>query len=661
MQRADHKLITFILYGLGFFLFWEWLRPLPVITETANMDIFIAYAAFAFLLSYLQLPFWITSPAKILALLYALHSLFFPGSPWEREWIVYLFKDTVNNTVLLFSANWPALTDLYRSLLFFILLWLVSYLMHYWLIQARKVFLFFIVTVLYVTILDTFTLYDASAAIVRTVIIGFVLLGLLRFYQIQEQEKVASARGRFPLSWAAALAVILAVTTLVGFAAPKVGPQWPDPVPFIKSTATKYGGGYGGGQVIRRIGYDTNDSRLGGPFVHNDSPVFTVATEERRYWRVETKSIYTGKGWEAPQSDQTVKLLLHHDSAPALYNPGVKTKEAWASVTLAEGRFFPQLVYGGELTGAEIPNDVQLKMNVKTEKIQMVRNGENISLPAYDITYQIPEFSLEQLKDPPEPPVESIKASYTQLPDSLPERVRRLTEKITAEADNRYEKVKAVEQYFLSNGFVYDTEHVAVPGEDEDYVAQFLFDTKRGYCDNFSTSMAVMLRTIGIPTRWVKGFTPGNYQESLPNGASLYEVTNANAHSWVEVYFPGSGWVPFEPTIGFSDIANVFRDYDSESTDSPDTETAEQNRPVHQPPKGPDQAPKTSAGGGGGSSSGWLNGWLTPSTAAFAGFLLLLMIAFFIYRTRARWLPGVLRLRFRNKSGDGVLLDAYEL
>ena len=73
---------------------------------------------------------------------------------------------------------------------------------------------------------------------------------------------------------------------------------------------------------------------------------------------------------------------------------------------------------------------------------------------------------------------------------------------------------------------------------------QFLFETKIGYCDNFSTSMVVMLRSLGIPARWVKGFAPGEIvqrEDSIP----VYEVTNNNAHSWVEAYFPNVGWMHF--------------------------------------------------------------------------------------------------------------------
>src|SRR5699024_777733 len=100
---------------------------------------------------------------------------------------------------------------------------------------------------------------------------------------------------------------------------------------------------------------------------------------------------------------------------------------------------------------------------------------------------------------------------YTQLPAQLPERVAELAEDIVASYDNRYDQTKAIEKYFRSDdhGFVYQLNDVPVPQSGEDYVDQFLFDTKAGYCDNFSTSMVVMLRTLDIPARWVKGFTSG--------------------------------------------------------------------------------------------------------------------------------------------------------
>ncbi|MBH9787471.1 transglutaminase, partial [Clostridioides difficile] len=104
--------------------------------------------------------------------------------------------------------------------------------------------------------------------------------------------------------------------------------------------------------------------------------------------------------------------------------------------------------------------------------------------------------------------------------------------------------------------------------------------TKVGYCDNFSTSMVVLLRSVGIPARWVKGFAPGT-AGPVSDGLREYRITNDNAHSWVEAFIPGTGWMEFEPTIGFSGNVNI--DYDIPLDASDEEEVAQPERKPEQP------------------------------------------------------------------------------
>ncbi|MFK4998498.1 hypothetical protein ACI2OX_17750 [Bacillus sp. N9] len=97
------------------------------------------------------------------------------------EWLPILVADGLENGRRIWVGNWYNLTDLTRSLLFFILLWLMAYLLRYWLILRKKVFVFYLITILYVTVLDTFTVYNGKYAIVRLFMIGFALLGMLFF------------------------------------------------------------------------------------------------------------------------------------------------------------------------------------------------------------------------------------------------------------------------------------------------------------------------------------------------------------------------------------------------------------------------------------------------------------------------------------------------
>ena len=149
-----------------------------------------------------------------------------------------------------------------------------------------------------------------------------------------------------------------------------------------------------------------------------------------------------------------------------------------------------------------------------------------------------------------------IAGEYLQLPAALPRSIRSIAEQVTANRLTPYAKAVAIEQY-LSNTYTYSLEKPTHPSRNEDFVSHFLFVDRTGYCDHFSTSMVVMLRSVGVPARWVKGFAPGTLQTSS-DGDGLQEVMvrNQDAHSWVEVYFPSMGWVPFEPTPGFSGISS---------------------------------------------------------------------------------------------------------
>ena len=91
--------------------------------------------------------------------------------------------------------------------------------------------------------------------------------------------------------------------------------------------------------------------------------------------------------------------------------------------------------------------------------------------------------------------------------------------------------------------------------------------------------MVVMLRSIDIPARWVKGFAPGEYQLD-DEGERVYQITNNEAHSWVEAYLPGIGWMPFEPTIGFSNLTDIDYDIELDGNDPQAPEMNEQEQPA---------------------------------------------------------------------------------
>jgi protein-glutamine gamma-glutamyltransferase len=133
-----------------------------------------------------------------------------------------------------------------------------------------------------------------------------------------------------------------------------------------------------------------------------------------------------------------------------------------------------------------------------------------------------------------------LAALYLRLP-ALDPRVPRLAAQITSSAGNDFDKAAAVENY-LRTRFGYTLE--LPPTAVKDPIANFLFERKRGHCEYFASAMAVMVRTLGIPSRVVTGFRSDEFNDLTGN----YVVRAKDAHAWVEAYFPGSGWHTFDPT-----------------------------------------------------------------------------------------------------------------
>jgi transglutaminase-like putative cysteine protease len=132
---------------------------------------------------------------------------------------------------------------------------------------------------------------------------------------------------------------------------------------------------------------------------------------------------------------------------------------------------------------------------------------------------------------------------YTQLPPELPQRVRDLADQITVDATTPYDKARAIEEYLKT--LTYNLE-IDPPPYDADGVDYFLFEQKEGYSEYFGSAMTVLLRTQGIPARLVTGYTVG---DKLPDH-DVYVVKDSHSHAWSEVFFPGYGWISFEPTPG---------------------------------------------------------------------------------------------------------------
>jgi len=159
--------------------------------------------------------------------------------------------------------------------------------------------------------------------------------------------------------------------------------------------------------------------------------------------------------------------------------------------------------------------------------------------PVYTATSPASPPSAEQLRADARGFTPSDR-HYLQLPPRLDERIVALSDSLTAGLDNRYDQVMAVQRWLHTFG--YTRMLPATAGEAT--LDHFLFERRAGHCEYFSTAMVVMLRTLGIHARNVNGFLGGQWSQF----GDYLVVTQNEAHSWVEVWFPGYGWVTFDPT-----------------------------------------------------------------------------------------------------------------
>lgn len=151
---------------------------------------------------------------------------------------------------------------------------------------------------------------------------------------------------------------------------------------------------------------------------------------------------------------------------------------------------------------------------------------------------------------PPEPLDSLERSRYLTLPRQLPDRVVQLGRDWTRGARSPRESAERVERH-LRQEYSYDLDSPS--GAAKNPLDHFLFESRRGHCEFYSTAMAVLLRGVGVPTRNVTGFVGGTFNRF----GRFYAVRQGDAHSWVEVYLDGTGWTLFDPTPPASAVPQV--------------------------------------------------------------------------------------------------------
>lgn len=301
---------------------------------------------------------------------------------------------------------------------------------------------------------------------------------------------------------------------------------------------------------------------LGGARNVGDSLIFHVSAIRGRYWRAVVYDTYTGRQWLST-AEEEANLEAGESVALAAWQLREPLTQTVTLLAPSSGMIFaaPDIlsvnlpVAAGMRSLPETTSDGAPAFEITSARSRQGLEA-NDSYTVVSAQTLITEKALNEAS--PEYP-ESILQQYLQLPENFSERVAADAAAITAERVTTYDKVRAVETYLRS--FTYN-DNIEAPPPDRDPVEYFLYDIREGYCDYYATSMVVMLRSLGIPARAVSGYAEGRYDEE----SRLYYITERDAHTWVEVYFSGLGWIEFEPTAGETQLN---RPSGADSADNP--------------------------------------------------------------------------------------------
>ncbi len=247
------------------------------------------------------------------------------------------------------------------------------------------------------------------------------------------------------------------------------------------------------------------------------------------YWRSFTYDIYTLHGWSSSATDQSQyqpDQPIQHSQLP----DHLLIQEFMSPVPGGDG-----IIYAaGEPVSVDILSSAAWRSSGDLFGLQAGSNG-------YQIQSLIPRVAEESLQAAGQTYPSWVAQRYLALPAEVPTRVKQLAIQLTATEPTPYDRAHAIEQYLRSYPYTLD---VTRPPSNQDLADYFLFDLRKGYCDYYASAMVVLSRAAGIPARLAIGYASGTYNLN----SKRFLVTQADAHSWVEVYFPGIGWVPFEPT-----------------------------------------------------------------------------------------------------------------
>ena len=275
--------------------------------------------------------------------------------------------------------------------------------------------------------------------------------------------------------------------------------------------------------------------------------------EGRFYWLSRVYNVYQEGDWKLtfgekmefdpdlgdfplPQyQGREVIEVTFQPKLPAIHRLSVPSHPIWTNRTV-------------EAEVLTLPDETVDILTITTQKA--IFNGES-----YDTRASVAIPTADELRAASDVLPDWVVANYLLLPEDTTVRTKELAFQITQDEETTYDKALAITSWLRRN-IEYSRETLPPP-PDVERIDWFLFDYKVGFCNWYASAEVIMLRSIGIPARLAVGFARGNYEQEKGNDEQeegYYEVRGEDAHAWPEIYFPGYGWVEFEPTVNQPDL-----------------------------------------------------------------------------------------------------------
>ena len=263
-----------------------------------------------------------------------------------------------------------------------------------------------------------------------------------------------------------------------------------------------------------------------------------VSSPAFSYWRGYAFDRYSNNAWSQTSTD--LEELIAEDRAR--FAVGRVRGQTFVQ-TFYIVRDLPNIIWvGGDPVELFFPTERMGRDSTGGFRVgQALQSGMIYSVISNRISAS--EDAMRQANQRPYP--RDILAVNLQLPDTITPRTHDLARQLTEGKPTAYDKVIAIRDYLLTIPYDFSPPPQA---PNTDAVDQFLFVDRRGICEHYVSAMVIMLRSLGIPARLAVGYGSGDYNPFT----GYYEVRASHAHAWAEVYFPELGWLPFDPTPGWT-------------------------------------------------------------------------------------------------------------